>query len=207
MALIWRWQEQNQDLFTFLPADKLNIHDKIIDRVFLKLLPSYINPNHITLIRVLLTPFVFWLIFNHYYHLGIVTFLLAALTDVLDGSLARTRNQITKFGVLFDPLADKLLIGSMVLLLVFRYLHPWLAVTVIGMEIFFIIGALVASVKFKTVRMANLWGKIKMILQVMAVFIILLGLVFDNTIFFTFASWLFGLVIGFAILSLFTYGI
>ena len=77
----------------------------------------------------------------------------------------------------------------------------------LGLEIVFISAAFVARYKFKTIRMANLWAKLKMILQVLAVFATLLALLLDFPIFLTIAAWLFGLAIGFAVISLFAHGI
>jgi len=194
------------DLFDYLPADVVHHHDHLIAKLFLSWMPECVTPNKITLVRIIMTPFVFLVTLFGNYKLGIVLFLIAAFTDALDGSLARTQNKITKFGMLFDPLADKLLVGSMVLLLVFRYLNYWLGVAVLGIEIVFIVSALVAY-KFKIVKMANLWGKIKMVLQVCAVFTILLALLFDFQTLFTIASWMFGFAVGFALISLFNHGI
>jgi len=207
MSLIKKWQIEKQDLFTFLPADKVHLHDQLIAKFFLKFLPTWITPNQITIFRLLTTPLVFWVTYKESYLLGIVAFLLVAFTDALDGSLARTQNKITKFGILFDPLADKILIGSMVLLLVFKFLNPWLGVAIIAIEIIFIVSAVIFKYKFKKTQMANLWGKIKMILQVVAIFLLLLGLLLDYPILLTVASGVFGLVIGFALMSLFTHGI
>ena len=146
------------------------------------------------------------ILFGHY-NIGVITFALVAFTDAMDGSLARTKNKITRFGMLIDPLADKLLIGSMVLLLVFKYLDFWLGIAVLGMEIIFISTAYIARVKFKTVRMANLWGKIKMFLQVLAICTVLIALVFDNPFLLNIASVILGLSVGFALVSLFRHGI
>jgi len=134
-------------------------------------------------------------------------FVLTAATDAIDGSLARTRNKITEFGKLFDPLADKLLIGSMVLVLVFQHFDPLLGIAILGIEIAFILLALLAKYRFKTVRGANRWGKIKMILQVLAVFLTLLALLLEFPLLLTIAAWVFGIAIGFAVLSLFAHGV
>lgn len=207
MSWTERWQKEKQDLFNFLPSDKVNLHDKFLAKTFLKILPRSVTPNQITVFRLLTTPLVFWLIYKQNYVVGILAFLLVAITDALDGSLARTQNKITKFGMLFDPLADKILIGSMVVLLVFRFLNPWLGVAIIGIEIIFIIGALVGKYIFKKTPSANIWGKIKMVCQVVAIFLILLGLLLDYPLLITIASGVFGLVIGFALVSLFSFGI
>lgn len=208
MSRIKYFIKKHPELFEYLPSENIHSHDHLINRCFLKFFPTkYFTPNRITLFRVLMTPVVFFLILHAQYKVGAVFFLLVAFTDVIDGSMARTRNQITRFGMLFDPLADKLLIGSMVLLLVFRYFDFWLGIVILGIEIVFIAAAGVAKVKFKTIKMANLWGKIKMILQVLAVFVTLLALLLDFPVLLSIAAWIFGLAIGFAILSLFTHGI
>lgn len=208
MRRIKYFVEKHPELFEYLPATNINPHDRLMERWFLRFLPArYFTPNRITLLRILMTPVVFFLILFVQYKVGVALFLLTAFTDAIDGSMARTRNQITRFGMLFDPLADKLLIGSMVLLLVFRYFNFWLGFTILGIEIIFMVGATITKVKFRTIRMANLWGKMKMIFQVLAVFVTLLALLLDFPILLTVATWIFGLAIGFAILSLFTHGI
>ena len=208
MGRIKYFVEKHPDLFEYLPAPGTHPHDQLMKKWILRFFPSkYFTPNRITMFRIIMTPVVFFLILYDKYQIGVSLFLLTAFTDAIDGSMARTRNQITKFGMLFDPLADKLLICSMVLLLVFRYFNLWLGVAILGIEIVFIIGATIAKVKFRTVKMANLWGKIKMLLQVLAVFVTLLALLLDFPILLTVAAWIFGLAIGFAVLSLFTHGI
>lgn len=194
-------------LFEYQTADEVHVHDRFLYWSILRFLPEYITPNRITFLRLCLTPVVFSLMFTGWYYIGIIAFLCTAFTDALDGSLARTKNQITQFGKLFDPLADKLLIGSMILILVFRYLDPRLAIVALAIEIIIILVASLAKLKFKTVKGANRWGKIKMVLQVIAVCCTGLALVFETPYLFTIAAWLFGLSIGFALLSLFTLGL
>jgi len=194
-------------LFEYLPATEVHPHDHFLNMIILRFFPKSLTPNKISIFRILATPFVFMLIFLGYYNIGVICFVLVAFTDALDGSLARTQDKITKFGMLLDPLADKLLIGSMVLLLVFKYLEFWLGIVVLGMEIIFISTAYVYRVKFKTVRMANLWGKIKMFLQVLAICSVLIALVFENQTFLNMANVILGLSVGFALVSLFRHGI
>lgn len=193
--------------FAFLPATEVHPHDRLLARSVLWILPLWVTPNQITWWRVVLTPLVAWLTVDGQYVTGILFFLFAAFTDALDGSLARTRDQITRFGMLFDPLADKLLIGTMVLIIVVRNLGAWLGWLILLIEVIFMLSALVVRVRFKTVHMANRWGKIKMILQVVATGFTLLGLVVGMPYLFTIATWLFGLSIGFAIVSLFQHGV
>lgn len=207
MTRIKYFIEKHPDLFNYLPADEVHPHDLWLSRTFLKFFPKSITPNRVTAFRVLATPIVFLIILYGHYKIGVLVFVLVAFTDAIDGSLARTRNQITRFGMMFDPLADKLLIGSMVLLLVFKYFNFWLGLVILGLEITFIVGALLAQYRFKTVRMANLWGKTKMILQVLAVCLTLIALVWEIPYLLTVAAWVFGLAIGFAVVSLFSQGI
>ena len=208
MGRIKYFVRKHPDLFDYLPADEVHPHDYWLARTFLKLLPKNIfTPNRVTAFRVLTTPIVFLTILYGHYKIGVLCFVLVAFTDAIDGSMARTRNQITRFGMMFDPLADKLLIGSMVLILVFKYFNFWLGFVILGLEIVFIITALIASHKFKKVKMANSWGKIKMILQVFAVCLTLLALVWQIPYLLTVAAWIFGLAIGVAIVSLFARGI
>jgi CDP-diacylglycerol---glycerol-3-phosphate 3-phosphatidyltransferase len=194
-------------LFAYQAAEHVHPHDRFLTWTILRWLPRWITPNILTMSRVFLTPIVFWLLLEENYRAGVLLFLFAALTDALDGSLARTKNKITNFGILADPLADKFLVGSAVLLLVFRYFNFWLGVAILGIEIIIILSALILKIKFKTVRMANLWGKIKMISQVIAVSLTMIALLLDFPFLLTVAAGIFGVAIGFAILSLFTHGI
>ncbi|MBI2990238.1 MAG: CDP-alcohol phosphatidyltransferase family protein [Candidatus Magasanikbacteria bacterium] len=200
-------KDKHPALFEYLPAKEVFPHDYFMDRFVLRFLPARSTPNGITILRICLTPFVFLVTLYGHYRFGVILFLLTAFTDAIDGSLARTRNKITRFGMLFDPLADKLLIGSMVLLLVFRYLNVFLGIAILGIEIIFIVSALVAKIKFKTVKMADRWGKLKMFFQVIAMSLIMIALLIDFPYLLTVAAWVFGLAIGFAILSLFRHGI
>lgn len=193
--------------FAFLGATEIHPHDRFLARTVLRFLPQFVTPNQITLLRVLLTPVVVWTIAFGQYQTGVLLFLFAAGTDLLDGSLARMRSKITRFGMLFDPLADKLLIGTLVFFLVVTHVSAWLAGIVLFLEIVLIAVAIIAKVRFRTVLMANRWGKIKMLSQVVAVFVTLLALLFDFPALLTVAAWLFGIAIGFAIASLFRWGI
>lgn len=200
-------KQKNADLFVYQPAEEVHIHDRFLEKTLIRFLPAGITPNKITLLRILLSPVVYFFVLYYHYKVGFFLFLCVAFTDAVDGSMARTRNQVTKFGMLFDPLADKLLIGSMVFLLVFRYFGVWLGISILTVEIVFILSALWVRVKFKTVRMANIWGKIKMLSQVIAMSLTMIAILSDQTSLLTVAYWFFGVSIGFAVLSLFRHGI
>ena len=187
-------------------ADKIFWHDKVLAITFLKLFPSFVKPNHLTMFRFLATPFVAFLMMIGSYQIGLWAFLIVAFTDALDGSMARTRNEITDWGKIYDPLADKLLIGSMIFTIVLRYVDFYAAMIIIALEIIFIVTAWWRKHNHYTVE-ANVWGKIKMILQVVGTVFLLLAIVFDLQALLPFGAGAFYLAIAFAIVSLFTYGI
>ena len=207
MTLITRFVATNKPLFTFHKAGEIFLHDRFLYRFLLRAIPESVTPNVITSIRVVTTPIPFFLVLHGDYSLGAIVFLIVAFTDAIDGTLARIRSQVTRFGMLYDPLADKFLIGSMVILLVFQNFHYLLGVAILGIEILFIISALVAKIKFNSIFSANKWGKIKMALQVLAISLTLIALVFNTPHLLTFAFWSFGFAIGFALISLFSNGI
>lgn len=207
MGLVHHFIETHKEMFVPQKAHHVHPHDHFMEVVFLRFIPRHVTPNQITMFRIVATPFVFALTLYQFYIPGIIAFLLVAATDALDGSLARTRNQITEFGMMFDPLADKLLIGSMILLVVFQNYNFWLGVAVLGLEIAFIASAAIAKIKFHSVHMANLWGKLKMISQVIAVFLTLAALLLQAPQLIVVGTWVFGVAIGFALMSLFAHGI
>ena len=182
-------------------------HDRILAKTILRLIPARVSPNMVTWFRIIMTPFVIWLILRGHYGWGVPVFLLVAATDMIDGAMARTRDQITQLGIILDPLADKFLVGSMVIILVFRYLNPIIGWLVVILEILFILSAAFYRIVKGPIKGANWWGKLKMMLQVVAVFFVLMALLVDFPLFFIVASWLFGAAIVTAVVSLFLHGI
>lgn len=181
-------------------------HDRLLERTILRMIPRSVKPNHVTVARLLLTPVVVIILMSGDYLTGLIAFLMVAFTDAIDGSMARTRDQITDWGKIYDPIADKILIGSAVFILVLRYIDFWTAIMIIGIEAAIIIFAWVRKVRGGKVE-ANIWGKIKMNLQVLGVSILLLSISLDIEKLMPFASGALYLAIAFAIISLLTYGI
>lgn len=102
-------------------------------------------PNSLTILRILLIPvFVGFLIYDHYdYALG--TLLIAAITDGLDGTIARMANQRTRFGAYLDPLADKLLLmSSFITLSVVELVPVWAVIVVVSRDAILLTGTLLA---------------------------------------------------------------
>ncbi len=135
-------------------------------------------PNKITVFRVCLIPvfLVFMLIpqitYGRYIAAGI--FIIAALTDALDGYLARKNNLITNFGKFMDPIADKLLVSSaMICLVELKLLSSWVVIIIIARE-FIINGFRLVASDNGVVIAASWWGKIKTNVQmVMSVMLII----------------------------------
>jgi len=137
-------------------------------------------PNSITLTRIASVPLLIWALSPKFPTHGFpgeqeifasAIFILASITDGVDGYLARRRGQITTLGILLDPLADKMMVASAFILLVQynpRVMHPWIAVLVIGRE--FLVSGLrsIASSEGFTIEASEL-GKLKTVTQIVAV--------------------------------------
>lgn len=106
--------------------------------------------------------------------LGVAIFLLATLTDILDGYLARRRNEVTKLGTLLDPIADKLLTSAAFISLVEMRLAPaWMVVIIVGRE--FLVSGLRSILATHGYAMAaSGWGKAKTVAQVVAILFLIL---------------------------------
>lgn len=153
-------------------------------------------PNSITLTRIASVPVLIWALSPHFHWphallfpantflagaeqplIASTIFILASITDGLDGYLARRRGQITTLGMLLDPLADKLMVTAAFILLVAynpRVMHPWIAVLVIGRE--FLVSGLrsIATSEGFTIEASDL-GKLKTVIQIVSVVAITLN--------------------------------
>lgn len=103
-----------------------------------------------------------------------IIFIIASLTDKLDGYIARSRNQITTFGKFMDPLADKLLVTAALISLVELQVVPsWAAIIIIARE-FAVSGLRTIAASDGKVIAASWWGKIKTVIQIIAIILLLL---------------------------------
>jgi CDP-diacylglycerol--glycerol-3-phosphate 3-phosphatidyltransferase len=136
--------------------------------------------NKLTILRILLVPLMviipFFNIQGNLWEIPItyiiidIIFVIAALTDKLDGHIARSRNQITTFGKFLDPIADKIVVvTAMIMLVEFGHLPAWIPIIVILRE--FVVSGyrLIAVQKQGNVIAANMWGKLKTVTQMVAV--------------------------------------
>lgn len=148
--------------------------------------------NKITIVRIFLIPvfilfltpmpewmatknILFYTISQYSLWIATAVFIIAAITDKLDGYVARKYNQVTKFGALVDPLADKLMVVSALLLLVEQNkIAGWVALIIISREIAVSALRIVAAYN-KKVLAADKYGKIKLVFQVIAIPLCLLN--------------------------------
>lgn len=139
-------------------------------------------PNKITLVRILLVPVVMMFLLTLQEWLALAVFLLAALTDGLDGYIARKKRLITNMGKFLDPLADKLLISAVLIVLVqLQRLDAWMAILIISRE-FAVTGLRLVAAADGLVIAASRMGKLKTVSQIVAISLLIL----DN---FPFSRW------------------
>ena len=116
-------------------------------------------PNVLTMIRLVLVPVFVVLFLRGHRMASLAVFAAASLTDMLDGYLARKLNQITDFGKLFDPLADKLMVLSAMICMGIAQIFPWSAIIIVGCkELLMVIGGLF-MLKKDVVVYSNYVGK------------------------------------------------
>ena len=138
-------------------------------------------PNKLTTFRVILIPFfVFFMLapnmtgINHY--IAAAIFIVASLTDLLDGKIARKYHLVTNFGKFMDPLADKLLVCSaMICLIQTGQLAAWIVVIIIARE-FIISGFRLIASDNGVVIAASYWGKFKTTFQMLMVIVLILNI-------------------------------
>ncbi|MDI9521407.1 MAG: CDP-diacylglycerol--glycerol-3-phosphate 3-phosphatidyltransferase [Bacillota bacterium] len=167
--------------------------------------PSAVNlPNALTLFRLMLIPVFIHLMNIDRMKAALVVFLVASLTDVLDGWIARKYNLITDFGKLFDPLADKLMVLSLLTMMAVKGIAPLSAIIVLLVkEMIMMIGG-VLLLKKNLVVHAEKIGKIAQFVTVVALILCFFHKEFE-TLGFPLHLWLLWIGVGLAIISLFYY--
>ena len=138
-------------------------------------------PNRLTILRTLMIPvFLFFLLTDYAGNcskwIAVIVFILASLTDFLDGHIARKYNLVTNFGKFMDPLADKLLVSSAMIALVGMHrLSSIVAIIIIARE-FIISGFRLIAAENGVVIAANYWGKFKTTFQMLMVIVLILNI-------------------------------
>lgn len=155
---------------------------------------SWLNPaNIVTLARIALVPVFVWVLMSDggisitYRWLALGLFIIIVVTDAVDGHLARSRNQVTDFGKLLDPIADKAIIGSALVCLSFLGLVPWwMTVLMLAREVAITIMRADVKRRYGITVPAGKGGKVKMVLQSVAIIVCLAPVVSLST----FGLWL-----------------
>ena len=138
-------------------------------------------PNKLTILRVILIPFFVVFLMAPYFegygnYIALAIFIVASLTDMLDGKIARKYNLVTNFGKFMDPLADKLLVCSALICLIESgKLAAWIVIVIIARE-FIISGFRLVASDNGVVIAASYWGKFKTVSQMLMVIVLILDL-------------------------------
>lgn len=138
--------------------------------------------NKLTVLRIILVPvFLICAMLNTTTGniIALIIFIIASLTDKLDGHIARSKNQITNFGKFMDPLADKLLVTCALIFLVEKgVMAAWVVVIIISRE-FAVSGLRTLAASQGVVIAASKWGKLKTVIQMIATIMGLLTLIYN----------------------------
>ena len=136
-------------------------------------------PNRLTIARVIMIPFFLVFLMTDFFpgsrYAALAIFIIASLTDMLDGKIARKYNLVTNFGKFMDPLADKILVYSAFCLMVADgTVQGWMLIVILARE-FTIAGMRTVAASDGIVIAAGMSGKIKTVLQMIAVPLLILG--------------------------------
>lgn len=137
-------------------------------------------PNKLTMFRVFLIPFFVLFMMaditgEYDKYIAVVIFVIASLTDMLDGKIARKYNLVTNFGKFMDPLADKLLVCSALICLINDKLRAWVVIIIISRELI-ISGFRTIAADNGVVIAASWWGKYKTTAQMLMIIIMIVDL-------------------------------
>lgn len=131
-------------------------------------------PNKLTVLRVIMIPFFVFFMLTDYAGaaskwIALAIFIIASLTDMLDGKIARKYNLVTNFGKFMDPLADKLLVcAAMICLVEMGKIASWMVIIIISRE-FIISGFRLIAADNGVVIAASYWGKFKTVFQMVMI--------------------------------------
>ena len=135
-------------------------------------------PNKLTLARIILIPFFLFFLMtdfagNFSNYIAAIIFIIASLTDFLDGNIARKNDIVTNFGKFMDPLADKLLVcAALIAFIQLEYLPAWIVIIIISRE-FIISGFRLVASDNGIVIAASYWGKFKTTFQMLMIILLI----------------------------------
>ncbi len=142
-------------------------------------------PNRLTIFRVFCIPaFVAMMLITaipYNYYIAVLIFILASLTDLLDGKIARKYNLVTNFGKFMDPLADKLLVSAALICLSPAMIPAWIVIIIISRELF-ISGFRILAADQGIVLAAGWWGKFKTAFSMVMIVVLIINTPLKNEI-------------------------
>jgi CDP-diacylglycerol--glycerol-3-phosphate 3-phosphatidyltransferase/cardiolipin synthase len=141
-------------------------------------------PNKLTIARIIAVPFFIAAYYLEWHLVAFIIFVLASFTDMLDGKIARKYNLVTNFGKIMDPLADKVLVYSAFCLMVPDPVPGWMLIIILARE-FLVAGVRTVAASEGIVIAAAMSGKIKTVLQMIAVCMLLIAPVIGASWFLT----------------------
>ena len=165
-------------------------------------------PNKLTLFRVILIPFFVFFLLAPYFegygnYIAVAIFIVASITDFLDGKIARKYNLVTNFGKFMDPLADKLLVCSALICLIqLESIPAWVVIIIIARE-FIISGFRLIASDNRVVIAASYWGKFKTAFQMLTVIVLILNI--PNKVFIILGTVLIYVSLALTVISLIDY--
>lgn len=153
--------------------------DNLVRKVLLWAFPWSVRPNHLTVVRFILTPVILLLLYYELRWWAFAVFIAAVCTDFIDGAMARTRDQITPIGIIIDPTADKILVGSVLAWTGYQYLVVQVILAFVVVEFLLMGIGLAMGQHGDRARPANTFGKAKMVLQSIALIMFLVAGILD----------------------------
>jgi CDP-diacylglycerol--glycerol-3-phosphate 3-phosphatidyltransferase len=191
----------NDDTQSKMTPSVQRFTDRLVEKTWLRAFPRSVRPNHLTVARFILIPVV--LVLLHYDHRwwALGTFIAGICTDFIDGTMARTRDQITPLGTLMDPVADKLIVGAVMAWIGHHYLVIQIILVVIGLELVLMAVGASITLRKKQVRSSNAFGKSKMVVQSLAMMLFLVSGILDLKTWVTVSLYMLWVALALAVLS------
>ena len=165
-------------------------------------------PNKITMIRVILIPFfVFFMLTDFVPYSNVIAvaiFIVASLTDTLDGYLARKYELVSNFGKFMDPLADKMLVSAALICLTPKMIPSWVVIIIISRELF-ISGFRMLAADQGIVLAAGWWGKFKTAFSMVMIIVLIVNTPLNNSVLYIIGQILIWISLALTIISMIEY--
>ena len=175
--------------------------DKIVVKTCLWAIPTWVRPNHLTVLRLLFIPVILVLLYFEYRWWALAMFVVATCTDFIDGAMARARHQTSTFGMYMDPVADKLLVAAVLAWVGWRYLVVQIFLAFIVLELILTAVGVPMLLRTRNAQPSNVFGKAKMIAQSLALFLFLIAGILDLSTLTTVSLYLLWLALALAVVS------